>query len=66
MNTHNIQFHDTIRKCPLMFFFFFVFFLFFFVSYRKNFVGSSKEFKLAMVNNPSMFELLRFNCIFFV
>ena len=33
MSTHNIQFHDTIRKFPLVFVF---------LSYRKNFVGTQK------------------------
>ena len=49
MSTHNIQFHNEIRK-PL---------IFVFLIYRKNFVGSQK---LSMVNEPSVFELLRFDC----
>ena len=32
-------------------------------SYRKNIVGTQNEFELAMVNAPSAFELLRFDCI---
>ena len=32
------------------------------MSCRKNFVGTKNEFRLAMVNEPSMFELLRFDC----
>ena len=33
MSTHNIQFHDKIRKIPLVFVF---------LSYQKNFVGTQK------------------------
>ena len=36
---------------------------FVFLSYRKNFVGLKNEFELAVVNEPSVFELLRFDCI---
>ena len=55
MSTHNIQFHDQIRKFP---------WIFVFLSYRENFVGTQKnEFALAMVNEPSAFELLRFDCV---
>ena len=46
----------TIRKFPK---------LFVFLSYRKNFVGTKNEFKLAMVNEPSVSELLRFDCTTF-
>ena len=31
-----------------------------FLELRKNFVGTQNEFELAMVNEPSVFELLRF------
>ena len=54
MSTHNIQFHHKIRKFPKYFFFW---------SFRKNFVGTKNEFELAMVNEPSVFEPLRFYCI---
>ena len=54
MSPENIQFHDKIRK-------FLKFFVF--LSYRKNFVGTQNEFELAMRNDPSMFELLRFESI---
>ena len=37
MSTHNIQFHDKIRKFPLVFDFF---------SYRKNFVGTQKRVRI--------------------
>ena len=50
----SIQFRDKVRKFPK----FFVF-----LSYRKNFEGTKNEFELAMVNEPSVFELLRFGCI---
>ena len=33
MSLHNIQFHDKIKKSPL---------ILFFLSYRKNFVGTQK------------------------
>ena len=54
MNTHNIQFQDKIRK---------FFLVFVFLSCRKNFVGTKNEFELTMVNEPSVFELLMFDCI---
>ena len=54
MSAHNIQFHDKIRKFP---------YVFVFLSYRKNFLRTHKRFELAMVNEPSVFELLRFDCI---
>ena len=53
MSTHNIQFHDKIRNCPEVFVF---------LRCRKNFMGLKNEFELAMVNESSMFELLRFDC----
>ena len=37
MTTHNIQFHDKIRKFPLVFVF---------LSYRKNFVGTQKRVRI--------------------
>ena len=37
MSTHNIQFHDKIRKFPLVFVF---------LSYRKNFVGTQKRVRI--------------------
>ena len=52
MSTHNIQFHDKIRKFPQ---------IFVFMSYRKNFVWTNNEFESSMVNEPSLFELLRFD-----
>ena len=54
MSTHNIQFHDKIRKLPE---------IFVFLSYRKNFLRLKNEFELAMVNEPSVFEPSRFDCI---
>ena len=54
MSTHNIQFRDKIRKFPLVFVFW---------SFWKNFVVTQNEFELVMLNKPSVFELLRFNCI---
>ena len=37
MSTHNIQFHDKIRKFPLVFVF---------LSYWKNFVGTQKRVRI--------------------
>ena len=37
MSTHNIQFHDKVRKCPLVFVF---------LNYRKNFVGTQKRVRI--------------------
>ena len=51
MSTLNIQFYDKIRKFPS---------IFVFLSYRKNFIATQKR---VMVNEPSVFELLRFDCI---
>ena len=51
MSTYNIQFRDKIRQFPKIYF----------LSYRKNFVGLKKQFEIAMVNEPSVFELLRFD-----
>ena len=36
-----------------------------FLTYRKNFVGTQKQFELALVNESSVFELLRFDCSLF-
>ena len=55
MSTHNIQFHDKIRKFPFIFVFL--------RAIRKISLGLKNEFELAMVNEPSVFELLRFYCI---
>ena len=52
MSTHIIQFHDKIRKFP---------YIFVFLGYRKK-KGLKNEFELAMVDEPSRFELLRFDC----
>ena len=50
MSTHNIQFYDETGKLPL---------IFVFMIYRKNF---KNKFELAMVKEPMVFELLRFDC----
>ena len=50
MSTHNIQFHDKIRK-------FFLNICFLELSELKN------EFESAMVNQPSVFELSRLDCM---
>ena len=52
MSTHNIQFQDKI-KLPLNICF---------LELSEEF-RTKNEFKLTMVNEPSVFELLRFNCI---
>ena len=54
MGAHNMQFHDEIRKIPYIFVFF---------RYQKNYVGTQNEFKLPIVNEPWVFELLRFDCL---
>ena len=38
MSTHNIHFHDKIRKFP---------YIFVFLSYRKNFVGTQKRVRIS-------------------
>ena len=38
MSIHNIQFHDKIRKFPLVFVF---------LSYQKNFVGTQKRVQIS-------------------
>ena len=56
MSTHNIQFHDKIRKNP---------YIFVFLSYWKDFVGTEKkEFELSTVNEPYRFEPLRLYCMY--
>ena len=51
MNTHNIQFHDKISLIIC------------FLELAEEFRRDKNEFELAMVNEPSVFELLRFDCI---
>ena len=53
MSTHNIQFHDEIRKIPLNFVF---------LSYRKNFVGTQKLVRIG--HGKRAIELLRFDCTY--
>ena len=38
--------------------------IFIFMTYRNNFIGTQNEFESAMVNEPSMFEPLRFDCVY--
>ena len=54
MSTYNIQCHDKTRKNPLNICF---------LELSEEFHRDSKKFELAMVNEPSLFELLRFDCI---
>ena len=57
MSTHSIQFHDKIKKNPKM--------LVFWKKTSEEFCRNSKnELELSMVNEPLMFELLRFDCTF--
>ena len=56
MSTHNKQFHDKIRKKSVN-----ICFLELTEKLRR---ASKNEFELAMVNEPSVFELSRFDCIF--
>ena len=53
MSTHNIQFHDNIRKKSLN-----MCFLMLLEEYCRD---SKNEFELAMIKS-SVFELLRFDC----
>ena len=55
MSTNKIQFHDIIRKLPYMFFF-----LQLYEEFRSDL---KKEFELAMVHEPLVFESSRFYCI---
>ena len=55
MSTHNIQLHDRVRK-------FHQNFNICFLKLSEEFAGTKTEFESAMVNEPSMFELLRFTC----
>ena len=54
MSTHGIQFHDKRRNLPK---------IFVLLNYRKNFIGTKKEFELAIVNEPLVFELSKFDCM---
>ena len=53
MSTLNIQFHNKIRTVLL---------IFVSLSYLRVSYGLKNEFELAMVNEPSVFKLLRFYC----
>ena len=56
MSTHNIQFHDTLRKFPEIH-------VFVFLSYRKIFfVGTQKRVRISHGKRAIGFELLRFDC----
>ena len=58
MSTNNIQFHDKIRKFPQNI-------ILVFLSYWNNFLGMQKtKVKSTMVNEPSMFESLKFYYIY--
>ena len=53
MSTHSIQFHDKIRKFPNYLFSWAI---------GRILWGLQTEFESAMVNEPSVFELLKFDC----
>ena len=53
MSMHDIQFRDKIRKFHLVFVF----------ELSEGFQRLKNVFKLTMVNEPSVFELLRFDCM---
>ena len=57
MSTHNIQFYDIIRKKSIN-----ICFLKLSEEFRRD---SKNEFELAMVNEPLVFVLLRFDCTCF-
>ena len=54
MSTHNVQFRDKIRNFPKYLFS---------CAIRSISWGLKNEFELVMVNEPSVIELLRFDCI---
>ena len=56
MSKHNIQFHDELKEIPIYLF-----------SWAIGRIcrDSKNQFKLAIVNEPSVFELLRFHCTTF-
>ena len=54
MSTHNVQFRDKIRNFPKYLFS---------CAIGRIMCGLKNEFELAMVNEPSVVELLRFDCI---
>ena len=57
MSTHNLQFHDKIRK---------KFFKYLFSwAIRRNLQELKNKFELAVVNKPLTLELLRLDCINF-
>ena len=58
MSTTNTQYHDEIRKNSLNICF---------LSYWQNYVGTKKkQDQISHVNEPSVFKLLRFDCIFLI
>ena len=59
MSTHNIHFHDKIRK--MLEIYLNIFFIFYCAIGRIS-QGLKNEFELAMVNEPSVFESLKFCC----
>ena len=57
MSTHNIHFRDKIGKFPK------ISLKICFLELSKNFLGTQKRFGIAMVNESSVFESLKFYCI---
>ena len=65
--------HSKIVADDVMFVFLLLFFFFFsdklgltcFSELKENFIGTKNNFKLAMVNELSVFKLLRFICIYY-
>ena len=55
MSTHNIEVHDKIREFP---------WILVSLSCRRISLALKNEFELAMVNEPSVFELLMFDCMY--
>ena len=53
MSTHNLQFRDKMGKFPK----------YLFSELSEEFRRDSKKFELAMVNEPSVFELSRFDYV---
>ena len=54
MSTHNIQFHDKIRKFSLIFGFW---------SYQKNFIGTQKQIRISHGKRAICVRSIEFHCI---
>ena len=57
MNTHNIYFQDKIIDIKLSQ-------LYYYISSMEKFLGLKNKFEIAVVNEPSVFETLKFYTVF--